>query len=155
MEPPRPDSKTSNALDGESRGKRLGQELDRALWDERLGIAHLVLGAVAAFVYWLRPATFRIEGPSKLNVPLLYALATFLAWSPYVISWLVARKVLARNKPGVIAFLVCSTLITSAAALLWLNIGLNHAPVAPLLASSFVAVSLVLSALACAAIWRP
>lgn len=151
---PRPDSKSREMVDAESRGKRLGREIDRALWDVRLGIAHLVLGAVAAFVYWLRPTTFRAAGASKLNAPLLTAVVTFLAWAPYLVSWLVARKVLERNKRGVTAFCVCSTLITSVAALLWLNVGFNQAPVSPLLVSLCVTVALILSAWLCATIWR-
>lgn len=118
----------------------------------RLTIAHLCLGGVASFIYWIRPATIGLAVPGASYRFAAIVVLTFVAWIPYFVSWRVSLAVLAGKSRGVSTFIVIAALITAAAGVFYLNLFEGPEPVPALFVSAGVALLLPTAAVLCAAI---
>lgn len=109
--------------------KTSGQIVDELIVNSRrLLIAHICLGVVAAFVYWIRPGTFTGYYPRRSGV--LAVMVTTLAWLPYVISWFVSRSLLSgRDSKAAIVFIAVAGGVAALSAACYLNwLEMSEAP---------------------------
>jgi hypothetical protein len=125
----------------------------------RLNIVHCCLGVLAAFIYWVRPGTFRPHLPGRYGGAVGPAFSivtnTFVAWVPYVISGFFSRAVLSLRDPkATLLFIGCSAGIAIGAASFYFNLFQMREAPSPLLISASVTVALMVAAGLCAAIWR-
>lgn len=133
----------------------LHEETDEVRVDRRrLAIAHLWLGGIASFTYWLRPTTIQPMVPGIGYGTGAIALATLLAWIPYFISWRITRVVLPGRGRGISVFIACATVITIGAASFYLNLFEKPQHVPAIFVSVGVGLLLAAAAGLCAIIWR-
>jgi hypothetical protein len=121
----------------------------------RLGIAHACLGLAAAFVYWARPGTFtpHLTRLSFRDASPIYLTA--IAWIPYLIAFLVSKKILANRSPkAVLAYIFLALVITVGASGLYLNLFGVYATLPPVLLAGGVTITLLAAVGLCATIWR-
>jgi hypothetical protein len=133
-------------FDMTKRSSDVGRAFDNYVRDrQRLAITHIVLGAIAAFVYFLRPATFH-----PLDLPRGYAelvaMVTLIAWLPYLLSWLVVRETLPGKGRAATAFIAFAALISVTGDALLLDLIPPIRPVPPIFTSVGVTALLVLAA---------
>jgi hypothetical protein len=133
-----------------------GDVLDELIQNpRRLGIAHVCLGLVAAFVYWVRPGTLtpHLVKSSFRDASPIYM--TLVAWIPYVIAFLVSNAMLTgRNPKAVLAYIFLASVVTVGASGLYLDLFGMHVMLSPLLLAGWVTITLIAAAGLCAAIWR-
>lgn len=111
----------------------------------RLSIAHVVLGLVSAFVYWISPGAFtpRLHTPRRID-GIVVILKTLGAWAPYVVSWLVSRVVLPTRDPKAsLMFIALATCVAAGAAGSYLGMFKIPVPPVPFGLSLVVTVTLV------------
>lgn len=106
-----------------------------------LGVAHLCLGTLSTYMYYVRPASYhpRVALPSGYAVEL--AAVTLLGWAPYLLSWRVSLSLLETSPKGAMVFIVLATATTLAAAGFYLEIFPYHPSM--ILLSSVVALLLI------------
>jgi hypothetical protein len=122
----------------------------------RLAIAHVCLGLIAAFAYWIRPGTVTV--PMRWSVPhfadVVPIVATSIAWFPYLISMIVCRALLlSRDPKATLLFVVFATVITAAFAAILLNLVGLRKPLAPILVSLLLTLALVATSGLCSVLW--
>jgi hypothetical protein len=134
----------------EVRNEEAGLARDR----RRLAFAHLSMGGAAMTIYWLRPATSHPMHAMGIGFPSWLAVSTIVAWSPYLVSWLVARGILPGNPRAVITFIVLASITTIVAAPFYLNMyGLGQV-MTPIMVAASVTMLLVATAYVCVGIAR-
>jgi hypothetical protein len=133
-----------------------------AIYDEmlanprRLVIAHLCLGSIAAFAYWIRPGSVTV--PLRWSVPhyadVVPIVATSAAWFPYVISMILCRSLLSSRDPkATLFFIVFAIVITAGSVALDLNLVGMRNPLSPMLISLLVTLALVAASGVSSVLW--
>jgi hypothetical protein len=92
----------------------------------RLAITHLCLGVLAAFAYWIpsrEAASTTIERIGAFQSITAICGATIPAWSPYVLSWLLARSLLQHKDRPTLVFIRAAVVLTVVASVLYLAFG--------------------------------
>lgn len=122
----------------------------------RLLIAHVFLGLIAAFAYWIRPGSVTV--PLRWSVPhgadVAAIAATSVAWFPYVVSMIFCRSFLSSSSAKAAwFFIVCAIVITAASVVLNLNLVGMRNPLSPMLVSLLVALALVATSWVSSAVW--
>jgi small-conductance mechanosensitive channel len=134
--------------------KTAGQFADEFIANpRRLAIAHLLLGLIAAFAYWVRPGTFTPHLPRNFrdSTPLF---VTFVAWVPYMISAVVSQRFLGvRDKKAAILFIVLATAVTATSVIFYVNFIVLNRSVSPIVVSAGVTVALLTACGLCTSIW--
>jgi hypothetical protein len=122
----------------------------------RLALAHLCLGLIAAFAYWIRPGTVTV--PMRWSVPhfadVAPIVATSMAWLPYLISMIVCRLLLSsRDRKATLLFVILATIITAAYVAILLNLVGPLKQVSPILVSLLLTLALVATSGVCSLLW--
>jgi hypothetical protein len=122
----------------------------------RLTLAHLCLGLIAAFAYWIRPGTVTV--PMRWSVPhfadVAPIVATSMAWLPYLISMIVCRLLLSsRDRKATLLFVILATIITAAYVAILLNLVGPLKQVSPILVSLLLTLALVATSGVCSLLW--
>lgn len=81
----------------------------------RLNVAHFCFGLASAFIFWVRPGTFRphLLRPIGRGPAFSIVADTIIAWLRYIVSWWGSRALLSgRDAKATIAFIICGTAIT-------------------------------------------
>ncbi len=133
-----------------------GEVLDELIQNpRRLAIAHTCLGLAAAFVYWARPGTFTPH-LNRFNLRDLRPIFnTAIAWSPYVVAFVVSKARLTnRNPKAVLAYILIASVITVGASGLYVNLFGMHVALPTVLLAGGVTIALLVAIGLCATIWR-
>jgi hypothetical protein len=136
--------------------KKFGQIVDGLFANpRRLAISHFCLALALAFIYWIRPGAFTPYRRAAIFTDITPIYATFIAWFPYLLSFLAARALLAgRNQIATLVFIAFATTITIGAAGFYLNaFGMQKAP-APIIVSAGLTFGLITSSALCSTIGR-
>ena len=135
------------------RSRKLSEAVDTALRDEwRLAIAHVVLGGIAIFAYWLPPSAPR-PPPGVRGYGVLVFFLTWRAWLPYGVSWAWARQLLIGTGHGAVTFIALATTICAGSAGFYLGLFNGAWSLSPDTIALTVTVLLIGSAFVCAMIW--
>jgi hypothetical protein len=140
--------------------KERGKVIDELIVNpRRLLIAHVFLGIASAIVFWVRPGTFTAYLPGRVGMggsPSIFILAdTCIAWLPYVVGMLVARRLLSdRNDKAIYVYIALATIVAVISIGFYLNaLRVPSAP-SPILVSVGATLALVAIAVVCASIWH-
>jgi fucose permease len=124
----------------------------------RLLIAHVCFGIASAIGLWVRPGTFTPYLPGRLGMggsPSVFIFVdTSIAWLPYVVAMLVARRMLSdRDDKAVYVYIALAAIVAIVSIGLYSNsFHISTAPT-PILISIGAMLALVAIAVMCASIW--
>jgi hypothetical protein len=107
--------------------KDRGKVLDELIANpRRLLVAHVCLGIVSAIGLWVRPGTFTPYLPGRVGMggsPSAFIVVdTAIAWLPYVVAMLVARRLLSdRDDKAVYVYIALAGIVAAVSIGLYLN----------------------------------
>jgi hypothetical protein len=137
--------------------KTPGQLVDELIINSRrLNVAHFCFGLASAFIFWVRPGTFRPHLPRPLGRGPAFSIVadTVIAWLPYIVSWQVSRALLSgRDTKATIAFIICGATIAALSVGLYFLL-INGWDLPALVVAGAITLALMMACGLCALSWR-
>jgi hypothetical protein len=135
--------------------KGRGEVLDDVIQNRtRLTIAHCCFGVAAAFLFWSRPGTFSPHLHMVVRTDISPILNTIVAWGPYVISFLVSRRILEnRDRNAVLTFILLGIVIFLSSGACYLGVFEYSSELLPISVGVGVTIGLLLAIALCALVW--
>jgi hypothetical protein len=124
----------------------------------RLLVAHVCLGIVSAIGLWLRPGTFTPHLLGRVGMggspSVLIVVDTAIAWLPYVVGMLVARKLLSdRGGKAVYVYIALAGIVAAVSISLYLDVFHMATVLPPILISIGAALALLAIVVMCGSLW--